>query len=182
VRLVFCWIAVLLISSCEWLEPGPAREAEAWGLAGRASFASAARMMREHNPAPATLSAPTKAALRPYFGDLVDAVRVVWEAALADQWALGRFSVPRSSWGGQTYGDDIYLSQAEEPGSEGQLEVLAHEMVHVVQTRRLGGLDGFGYEYFKDYYNAGLRYEEIALEKEAYAFEAAFAKARRAAR
>ncbi len=155
--------------------PLPDPEQEAWALAGRVALPSSARVMAERNPAGLPLADTQRSALRPYFDDLVDRVRVVWDAKLLDQWAVGRYALRPSNWGGQSYGDRIYLNQPMRPGDAGQLQLLAHELVHSRQTERFGGLEGFGYEYFKGYYLAGLSYEGNGLEREAIEFQAEFA-------
>lgn len=150
-------------------------EAAAWALAGRAAFPSAARIMAERNPHGGPLTPGRQAALRPYFGDLVTRVQVVWNATLLDQWSAGRYAVRPSDWGGQTYGDRIYVNQPERPGDIGQLALLAHELVHSSQSERFGGLGNFGYEYFKGFYLAGMSYERNTLEQEATSTQSRFA-------
>lgn len=146
-------------------------EPEAWGLAGQIALPSAARLMADRNGPGKPLAGSVRASLRPYFGDLVERVRVVWDAALIDQWSFGRHAVRPSDWGGQTYGERIYLAPAEIPGDAGQLPLLAHELVHARQTASLGGLEGFGYAYFKGYYLAGMSYEGNTFEREALALQ-----------
>lgn len=171
------WLAASHVASCGLVDLGadvplvPDPEPEAWALAGRVAFPSAARLMAERNPPGRPLPDPVRATLRPFFGDLVDRVRVVWDASLLDQWSFGRHAVRPSDWGGQTYGDRIYLDQSESPGDPGQLLLLAHELVHSRQAEAAGGLESFGAEYFKGYYLGGMSYEGNALEREAFALQ-----------
>ena len=57
-----------------------------------------------------------------------------------------------------------------------QLGVLAHEMSHVRQCARVGGLDQFGYQYFVEYKRAKQNYENNLMEKEAYDLQHRFVK------
>jgi len=65
------------------------------------------------------------------------------------------------SIGGMTLGPSIYLT----PEVLGNPEVLAHELVHVRQYERLGGVAPFLRRYFEEYFVYG--YEDSPLELEA---------------
>ena len=116
-----------------------------------------------------------KAALQPFFpANLFDEVRVVRGRAPEPSFypqlrALGFRNTPSfSDLAGITF---VNVVVHTEPLSR---SVLFHELVHVVQYRHLG-VSGFADLYVRGFLNGG-SYEEIPLEKQAYALEARFAK------
>ena len=64
---------------------------------------------------------------------------------------------------GRTQGHAILLK----PGAAGAREVLAHELVHVAQYERLGGIEAYTREYMTEVLALG--YQRAPLEQEAYA-------------
>lgn len=146
---------------------------ELWGEAGRQFIDEAAAAIAAKNAALPVepLNDLQKRHLRPHFGDLVDRVRVKYGATLLDNWRtpLGTISEPS---GGQTFCNDIYITQRFRPNDADLMELIAHEMVHSQQCERLGGLANFGYEYFKGYKNANQSYRNNPMEEEAYQFDA----------
>ena len=75
----------------------------------------------------------------------------------------------------QTFGYRVYMNEPKpEPGYEYDFvttTLIIHELVHVVQFERfVHSLSNFGYEYFKDWAQAGLVYRDIDLEEEAFDF------------
>jgi hypothetical protein len=150
------------------LIPGSARVAEeAWGEAGRAGYVSAARWMERDNIAPrAILSNRRKQLLRPEFGSLVDAVRIIYNADMMDEWSAAGYTISQPS-AGQTFCNVIYLDEPNNENDDSLLMLLAHELEHSRQCERLGGMSNFGYHYFKEYKKAGQSYNNNLLEKQA---------------
>jgi Domain of unknown function (DUF4157) len=143
--------------------------AEVWGNSGIMMFNMAAKVTATRNPAGQSLTLAQKKSLRPLFGDLVDRVRVNYNAQLMDQWSNGdqKVHVGDVDSAAQTFCDRVYVRDAYQPANRGQLLLLAHELTHSLQCERLGGANKFGYKYFKSYYQAGQRYGKNPLEKEA---------------
>ncbi|MBP0002084.1 MAG: DUF4157 domain-containing protein [Cyanobacteria bacterium SID2] len=129
----------------------------------------------EHNHTRAQpLNDVQKAYLRPYFGDLVDRVRVVYNAQLIDNWVGANLRIDLGHSNAQVYGYRIYINESYQPDDIEQIILLAHEIVHVRQSEQLGGLDQFGYDYFLEYKRADRIYENNIFEREAFAFERHF--------
>lgn len=150
------------------VDPTGASE-EVWGEAGRLAYVSAAEIMNKRSPTGSALPDPMKTILRPYFGGLVDRVTIHWGTPLLDEWAAARFriSVTDIESAGQTYGYDIFI-RAPAGINEGNISVIAHEMVHSEQFERYeASLSNFGYHYFKKYKQAGQDYANNGLEEEA---------------
>jgi hypothetical protein len=153
----------------------PARLSEqAWGEAGRVAYTAAAGIMRGRYGArtPESLSSAERTALRPFFGGIVDRVKVYYRASPLNQYKFGRFTI---NLGGedsaaQTYGRNVYVKGSKSARTdEDRIELLAHELVHVQQYERFGrSLSNFGYQYFREYKRAGLNYRNNKLEREAY--------------
>ncbi len=152
--------------------------AEVWGNSGVIMFNMAAKVTATRNPVGQSLTIAQKKSLRPLFGDLVDRVRVNYHAQLMDQWSNGdqQVHVGDVDSAAQTFCDRIYVRDAYQPANRGQLLLLAHELAHSWQCERLGGANKFGYKYFKSYYQAGQRYENNPLEKEARSIAKKIAK------
>ena len=119
------------------------------------------------------ITAAFKQQLRPFFPtDILDGVRVirgrVSEPSFYPQLrALGIRNAPAfSQMAGLTLQDVVVHM---EPLSE---SLLFHELVHAVQYKHLG-LQGFAEHYVRGFLGGG-SYEEIPLEKQAYALEGRF--------
>ncbi len=151
---------------------------EAWGQAGSIAYQAAAKTMRSKNGEGIPLDNVQKRYLRRYFIDYLDRVNVVYNAQMMDRWVLGNVAVHfgKVETIAQTYCDRIYLRDAYDPENMRQLSILAHEMVHVRQCVKTGGLDQFGYEYFVEYKRAKQKYENNLMEREAYDLQNRFAK------
>ena len=67
----------------------------------------------------------------------------------------------------QTYGDDVYIREPYRGHHCTQYSLLAHEITHSSQAESLGGLPGFGYQYFRQYARGGRDYYRIGLEIDA---------------
>jgi hypothetical protein len=117
--------------------------------------------------------------LHPWFGDLVDKVRVVWNARLNDRLELARRVLAQGSHA-QTYGYRIYIASSQgtrEPESALQLILLAHELVHTAQYVRYGAdLTRFCQEYIRGWEQSGGVYTHNPLEQEAFNTAFAFAQ------
>jgi hypothetical protein len=148
-----------------WKSSDPA---EVWGNSGIVMFNVATNVTASRNPAGQTLTIEQKKALRPLFGKLVDRVQVNYSAQLMDRWSNGNEEVHVGDVdsAAQTFCDRVYVRDSYKP-SRGQILLLAHELVHSLQCEQLGGANNFGYKYFKSYYQAGKRYADNPLEKEA---------------
>ena len=122
------------------------------------------------------LDATAQYYLRPWFGDLVDKVHVVWQARLNDHLEIfTRVLTGRSR--AQTYRYQVYIAPSEgawDPGNPRQLLLLAHELVHTEQYVRSGeSLTRFCQEYVQSWEQSNGVYTQNSLEQEA--FEKAFA-------
>jgi hypothetical protein len=135
---------------------------------------SASLVNQVRNPSSAPLGDRVKATLRPYFGGLVDKVRVHWNATLPDDWPLLHVKDAFMDVGAQTFGTQIFTAYANTAGST---RMLAHELTHARQAERFGGAPGFYREYCRGFYRSGLSYDRNPLEIEAYAEEARIAAA-----
>jgi hypothetical protein len=112
--------------------------------------------------------------LRPFYGDLVDRVKVSFEAQLLNRWRLfGREFRFGMAFSAQTFGNEIYFRHAYKPGDAYQIEVIGHELAHAAQAERLGGFTAFAVAYCTAYYNASWSYDDNAMEVEAVGLEGA---------
>lgn len=174
-RLLFA-LALATLAGPRPVLAGPV--AEAWGQGGKLAYRAGAAIMRRRNGDGVPLTAFQKRLLRPLFGNWIDRVRVAYRSQMLEEWKVGPWTVRLGApSGGQTFGYRIYIHRAHRPGSLAQARLLAHELVHTKQFRRHGStLSGFGYAYFKAYYEAGLSYRQNALEREAYDFPTPFSR------
>lgn len=102
---------------------------------------------------------------------MVDEVTVKWGSLLNDEWTFqGRTF--RNGSAGQVYGNIIYIAEKRNPFDLDQLILLAHELAHVRQYRRLGNLDNYCREYMTEYAKVG--YENNEFEQEANFVEKEF--------
>ncbi len=148
---------------------------EAWGEAGRIAYTTGLTTIAAKNSTlPAkSLSSWQKEHLRPYFGNLVDRVKIKYGATTLDNWRVGNFRISIPS-DGQTFCNDIYITQRYNRNDRNLLSLITHEMVHSLQCERLGGASNFGYKYFKEYKRANQVYRNNKLEREAYDFAKKF--------
>lgn len=134
------------------------------GVAGATAYASAASFQRARHDGGVSLDPRFRAALRPQFGDLVDRVQMHYSATQLDAIRVGghTFSNPSA---GQTFGLDIYLNMSE---ADAPLSLIAHELHHTRQWVTRGeSLDRFGESYFAKWCEAGFRYAENGMERDA---------------
>jgi hypothetical protein len=119
------------------------------------------------------LDARRKELLRPKFGDLIDDVAIKYGAEMVTVEVMGKRIGANPA--GQTFGLNIYIKGPYVADSDAQLELLAHEMVHVKQYKSAdGSLFEFGKRYFREYYRAGFKYEKNDMEQDADRFAACF--------
>lgn len=147
----------------------------AFANAGAAAYVAAAAAIKEANDdlRKERIDARRRSLLRPDFGDIVDDVRLVFGANLAELNILGQQIGTNAA--AQTFGDTLYFEDAYSANDSDQLELLAHELIHTQQYRKAGSsLWEFGKRYFREYYRAGLSYDENAMEEEADEFAACF--------
>ncbi len=149
---------------------------EAWGQFGAIAYQTAAEVMQSNNTEPQSLTDLQKQYLRPYFGDLVDRVEVVYNAILMEDWVAASFKINVGESNAQVYGNTIYIKKEMKEKDFEQLVLLSHELIHCQQHERLGSLGNFGYHYFKEYKKAGETYRNNQLEVEAFDFEKEFAE------
>lgn len=129
------------------------------------------------------LTDDAKARLRPVFGDMVDRVNVVYRAQLLDAetiraqlgdgWLVRKLKeygvfdritlVERAA--GMTIGDWVFVTG--EPGAEGQVHLMAHELVHVRQYEQAGSLSAAAYNYGYAFVMCGWNYYDHPSEAEA---------------
>lgn len=182
-------LAALLVIVLGWLCPVAAAQDATWpgigtqqrraGIALGSSVCIAnaeltAAQNRQHPAQP--LDTTAQYYLRPWFGDLVDTVRVIWNARLTDQLEFARRLLIQGSRA-QTYGYQMYIAPsqgARDPESTEQLLLLAHEFVHTAQYVRYGeNLARFCHAYMQGLVQSAGVYEQNPLEQEA--FDTAFA-------
>jgi Domain of unknown function (DUF4157) len=159
----------------ELVTPSSAR---AWGETGATFLPLAAQLMAVRNADGIALDASQKSYLRPLFGNLVDRVRVIYQAKLLDRWTQDgqETHIGKVNSSAQTYCDRIYIRDAYQPGKTYGLILLAHEITHSQQCQQAGGISEFGKRYFQGYFQGGQIYEENPLEKSAWASEKKFAR------
>lgn len=148
---------------------------KAWGNVGALAYQVGHHLMVSNNAPAQGLDAMQKQYLRPYFGDLVDRVVVVYSAVLMEDWVAASFKINVGESNAQVYGDRIYIKDSYRPGDLNQIILLAHELYHCKQYKELGSLSKFGYHYFRQYKKSDLIYEKNIFEQEAFAFEKYFA-------
>ncbi|VAX17376.1 hypothetical protein MNBD_NITROSPINAE02-1543 [hydrothermal vent metagenome] len=149
---------------------------DVWGEAGRVGYREAADWMGKRNKAGIALDETRKKLLRPTFKGLVDRVHVVYGATMLEEIPAPGGSILLGDSLGQTYCGSIYIKGRYKAGDDSQLALLAHEMTHAWQCEDFGGLEKFGFHYFREYYRGGRSYEDNKLEVDAYKFQAKFEK------
>jgi hypothetical protein len=124
------------------------------------------------------LTSQQKKYLRPDFGDLVDQVRVNYNAKLLDRWSNGdrEVHVGEVDAAAQAFCDRIYIRADHQPQDTAQLVLLAHELTHFQQCLQQGGLQKFGASYFAAYQQASQDYASNHFEQAARTQEKQFIK------
>lgn len=147
---------------------------EAFAGAGAAAYAVAATTIAalNLNVKAQKLDDDRRALFRSDFDDLVDQCDIMFGARMVELEIMGRQIGTNPA--AQTFGKTIYVEQNYRAGDANQLRLLAHELVHVRQTQQEGGMQGFGYKYFKEFYRAGFSYSRNEMEEEADRFANCF--------
>lgn len=123
---------------------------------------------------PKLLPASYRQAIEPLFGD-----RSFWnvwyidDARLAADWyndTTDAMTMSGVTIGGATLSHLIYLTDSWDPADASDRELMAHELVHVVQYRRLVTDQAFGCAYGVGYMKADFDYRKNAMEAVAYDF------------
>ncbi len=150
----------------------------AWSETGATVLPLAAQIMEIRNPQGVPLDRVQKGYLRPLFGNLVDRVRIVYNAQLLDRWTQGgkETHIGGVDSSAQTYCDRIYIRAGYRPNDTDRLVLLAHELTHAQQCDGAGGIVRFGESYFKGYYQGGQTYQDNPLEKSARVMEKKFTR------
>jgi uncharacterized membrane protein len=150
----------------------------AMGEVGQNAYVAAASTMQSKNPQWGGLDRVEKEALKPFFGDLVNKVRLHWGSQLMDKWGNPPYEISLGDSAGQTYGLDIYLAPTRASiDVVDRIALIGHEMQHSQQYLNMGSsLHQFGRKYFESFARNG-SYDHISFEKEAYAIESKIAKA-----
>jgi hypothetical protein len=148
---------------------------QVWGEAGKVGYPTAKQSMIQRAASNGLLieplPMPEKTVLKALFGNVTDAVTVVWGQPALDDWSYGGLST-KSDTAAQTFGTRIFVKyRRNQLAPKDQLQLLIHEMTHVEQNMRFGSEPMFGYEYFRGFYNGGRDYAKNPLEKEAFAKE-----------
>jgi hypothetical protein len=149
-----------------------------WGEAGRGGYPVAATAMLSRNPVFEPLDPLQMDFLSRFFDvGFLSQLRIHYYASLMDMIGVQpfTFNIINSHTEAQTFGADIYVAGPKRSPDCGQYALLAHEIQHSAQALSLGGYHGFGYEYFYQFKQAGLNYEQMrsmGLEGEAYALQA----------
>jgi hypothetical protein len=151
---------------------------EVWGNSGALMMPFAAQVAASRNPAGQPLTSQQKKYLRPDFGDLVDQVRVNYNAKLLDRWSNGdrEVHVGEVDAAAQAFCDRIYIRADHQPQDTAQLVLLAHELTHFQQCLQQGGIQKFGTSYFAAYQQAKQDYASNQFEQAARTKEKQFIK------
>lgn len=121
------------------------------------------------SPSARPLDAATKMALRPIFGNLVETVRVSYDARLPPRVVINGRELTVAP-AAMTFGSSIFVLSAEKRQNASALDTLVltvHEMTHAMQAQRAGGFYGFAVAYCRDIIASGFNYYDIGLEHEA---------------
>ena len=120
------------------------------------------------SPSSQPLSPALREKLRPWYGDLVDSVRISWNSGLLSQWRVfGHDLILDEDTRAQTFGNEIFVREA--PGDDNKVAALVgHELQHGMQYREHGGVTGFARAYCSAFYDSSFSYRRNALEVEAY--------------
>lgn len=145
------------------------------GEAGQSAYVGAASTMQTRNPIWKVLDKHEKNILRPFYGDLVDRIRLHLKSNLMDRWGSDPYQIRLGSSLGQTYGHDVYIRfYRTELDRVDRIILLGHELCHSRQYEARGSsLHRFGRDYFEGFARAG-GYASNPMEKECEALENKF--------
>lgn len=120
------------------------------------------------SPKSEPLSSELREQLRPWYGNLVDTIRVSWNSDLLTHWrVLGHDVVLDEDLAAQTFGNEIFVRLVPENDLE-MAVLIGHELQHGAQYRAFGGVTGFARKYCAAFYDANFSYQDNPLEVEAY--------------
>jgi serine/threonine protein kinase/WD40 repeat protein len=143
-----------------------------WGVAGRYAFPFAARTMLARSPVSQKLEDQLTFALRQQYGDLVDRIRIHWDATPLDHWGEGQFTIALGSTQAiaQTYGYDIYVRwKSTDQPYPALLQMLGHELAQARQFELYNcSYAEIGDQYFRNYRKANLVYARSPMEIEVH--------------
>jgi uncharacterized membrane protein len=128
--------------------------------------------MKTRNGQWTNLDNEEKAVLRPFYGDIVDNVRLHLKSGMMDHWGDAPLEVDLGNSAGQTYGYDVYIKYyRSELDRVERMALIGHEICHTRQyVQRNQSLNKFGRDYFEAYADDG-GYEANRMEKECYGME-----------
>jgi len=133
-----------------------------------ASIHAAYWVVWARSPSSQPLSRELADQLRPWVGDLVDTARVSWNSGLLTHWRVfGHDVVLEEDIAAQTFGNEIFVNETSMSASR-KASLIGHELGHVGQYRKYGGVTGFAREYCSSFYDTNFSYRDNALEVEAY--------------
>ncbi len=120
------------------------------------------------SPASEPLSKELRDELRPWFGNLVDSIRISWNSGLLTHWrVMGHDVIFDQNLLAQTFGNEIFIR--EEPNNNiERIALIGHELQHGAQYRAAGSVTGFARKYCKAFYDSNFSYSDNALELEAF--------------
>jgi Domain of unknown function (DUF4157) len=169
-------IPTSVIQLPELEEIAAATPEQAWSDTGATVLPLAAQIMAIRNSSGVSLDLAQKGYLRPLFGNLVDRVKIVYQAKLLDRWSQGgkETHIGGVDSSAQTYCDRIYIRAKYKAGDTDRLVLLAHELTHAQQCDQAGGISQFGERYFQGYFQGGKTYQNNPLEKSARRMEEKF--------
>jgi len=105
-----------------------------------------------------------------FFGDKIKGVEFRFGAKMQEFKVKGK-SIGAKNIAGQSFGGNVYIKSPQMDRHLGQLRLLAHEMVHVLQYRK----KQFPVGYCRAVWKARLKYDKIKHEIEAMVVESQFA-------
>ena len=137
------------------------------GEVGQNVYVGAAATMSARNPIWTALDKHEKDILRPFYGPIVDRIRLHLKANLMDRWGDDPYQIRLGSSAGQTYGHDVYIRYYRtELDRVDRIILIGHELCHSRQyEQRNSSLHKFGRDYFEGFARAG-GYANNPMERE----------------
>ena len=164
-------------SKCEWYQPDCYAYREycyyVANICSNTLKVADSQVQSSNGPNLTTLTQYQKSVLRPFLGNLVDQVFLRYNAILAAEYSIDGKPFHRG-YGGQTFGNRIYIINPLDEQRVDQLGIIAHEMKHVEQFSRVGD---WTRDYCKKWIDADFSYNNNQWEIEARAFEGRFENA-----